>query len=77
MLKINLTAETKERRNAERTEKIGMKRLVITNNCKKLGVMKAKEGMRVLSKLCYLNLREYKQRKRRHENDPYRNAVTL
>ena len=64
------TEEEKERRNAEQTERMRMKRLEMTTNCKKLARMKAKEGMRVCSKFGYL--REYKQRKRRHENDPYR-----
>lgn len=64
------TAEEKERRNAEQTEMMRIKRREMTNECKRLAVMQAKEGMRVCSKFGYL--REYKQRKRRDETNPYR-----
>ena len=64
------TEEEKERRNAEQTERMRMFRSEMTIQCKKLAVMKAKVGMRACSKFGYL--REYKQRKRRDETDPYR-----
>ena len=64
------TAEEKERRNAEQTERMRMKRSEMTKQSKKLAQIKAKEQMRVCRKVGYL--REYKQRKRRHDTDPYR-----
>ena len=57
------TEEEKERRNAEQTERMRMKRLEMTTNCKKLARVKAKEGMRVCSKFGYRKRIQTKKKK--------------
>ena len=62
--------EEKEKRNAEQAEKMRMKREEMSNQSKRLALIKAKKGMRVASKLGYL--KKYKQRKIRDMIDPFR-----
>ena len=62
--------EEKEKRNAEQAEKMRMKREEMSDQSKRLALIKAKEGMRVASKLGYL--KKYKQRKIRDMIDPFR-----
>ena len=62
--------EEKEKRNAEQAEKMRMKREEMSDQSKRLALIKAKEGMRVASKLGYL--KKYKQRKIRDMINPFR-----
>ena len=65
------TKEERENRNAEQAESMRLKRSELSTKSKVLEVMKAKEGMRVCRSRKFGYLRKYKQRKIRHEIDPY------
>ena len=65
------TKEERENRNAEQAESMRLKRSELSTKSKVLAVMKAKEGMRVCRSRKFGYLRKYKQRKIRHEIDPY------